>query len=225
MRKENTTTRNSKLKKMAKSKKYYVVWEGHETGIFGNWADCQRMTKNFSGARYKSFKTLAEAEEAFDGDSRSFIGQNKKPTQRPLSEASRENIIWDSISVDAACSGNPGAMEYRGVDTQTGFEFFRQGPFPYGTNNVGEFLALVHGLAYLKQKGSNLPIYTDSKIAMSWIQKKVFRSKLKKTAANARIFELVERALYWLKTNDYDTKILKWETKDWGEIPADFGRK
>lgn len=212
---------------MAKSKKYYVVWEGHETGVFDNWQDCQRMIKNFSGARYKSFKTLAEADDAYGSDSREFIGngKNKKPTQRPLSEESRKNIVWDSIAVDAACSGNPGAMEYRGVDTKTGIEFFRQGPFPQGTNNVGEFLALIHGLAYLKQKGSDLPIYTDSRIAMGWIQKKVFRSKLKRTATNARIFELVDRALHWLKTNDYDTKIIKWETKDWGEIPADFGRK
>ena len=164
-------TRNSKhatRKKMAKEKKYYVVWEGHETGIFDNWADCQRMIKNFSGARYKSFKTLAEAQEAFGGDSREFIGNNKKPTQRPLSEASRKDIIWNSIAVDAACSGNPGAMEYRGVDTKTGFEFFRQGPFPQGTNNVGEFLALVHGLAYLKQKAER--ISTSVVCPKTWIK-------------------------------------------------------
>jgi ribonuclease HI len=210
---------------LAKQKKYYVVWEGHEPGIFDNWQDCQRMIKNYSGARYKSFKTLAEAEEAYSGDSRSFIGQNKKPSERPLSAASRKDIVWESISVDAACSGNPGLMEYRGVDTKSGIEFFRQGPFPQGTNNVGEFLALIHGLAYLKQKGSDLPIYTDSRIAMGWIDKKVFRSKLKRTATNAKIFELVDRALIWLKNNDYDTKIMKWETKSWGEIPADFGRK
>ena len=146
-------------------------------------------------------------------------------TFSPLSKASRNDIVWESISVDAACSGNPGLMEYRGVDTKSGIEFFRQGPFPQGTNNVGEFLALVHGLAHLKRQGSNLPIYTDSRIAMGWIDKKVFRSKLKRTATNAKIFELADRALHWLKTNDYDTKIMKWETKSWGEIPADFGRK
>ncbi len=213
------------MKKLAKSKKYYVIWEGIETGIFDNWQDCQRMIKNYSGARYKSFATLEEAQQAFGSNSRDFIGQNKKPTQRPLSEATRKDIIWESISVDAACSGNPGIMEYRGVDTKTGIELFRQGPFKQGTNNVGEFLALVHGLAYLKQKGSAMPIYTDSKIAMGWIQQKVCRSKLEKTAANTRIFELTDRALLWLKNNDYSTKIIKWETKDWGEIPADFGRK
>ncbi|MFK7946708.1 MAG: viroplasmin family protein [Saprospiraceae bacterium] len=210
---------------MAKKKKYYVVWEGHETGIFDNWTDCQRMIKNYSGARYKSFKTLEEAQEAFGADSRDFIGQNKKASKRPLTEASRKEIIWESLAVDAACSGNPGAMEYRGVDTKTGYEFFRQGPFPQGTNNVGEFLALVHGLALLKQKGSTMPIYSDSKIAIGWVQKKVFRSKLQRTRTNARIFELVDRALIWLKNNSYDTEILKWKTKEWGEIPADFGRK
>lgn len=210
---------------MAKEQKYYVVWEGHTPGIYYSWADCQAMIKTYSGARYKSFKTLEEAVVAFGGNSGDFIGKNKKSTGGASAKISRKDIVWKSIAVDAACSGNPGAMEYRGVDTKTGVEIFHQGPFPQGTNNVGEFLALVHGLAYLKQQGSDLPIYTDSKIAMGWIQKKVFRSKLKKTSENARIFELVERALYWLKTNTYNTKIMKWETKSWGEIPADFGRK
>lgn len=210
---------------MAKKRKYYVVWEGYETGIFNSWEDCQRMIKNYPGARYKSFGSLEEAKEAFGADSRDFIGKNKKLSSPSSSEESRSSIIWKSLAVDAACSGNPGMMEYRGVDTETGYEFFRQGPFPQGTNNVGEFLALVHGLALLKQKQNPMPIYSDSKIAMGWVKKKVFRSKLKRTQANVRIFELVDRALVWLQKNDYENKIIKWETKEWGEIPADFGRK
>ena len=34
-----------------------------------------------------------------------------------------------------------------------------------------------------------------------------------------------ERATKWLKENNYSATIKKWETKKWGEIPADFGRK
>lgn len=78
----------------------------------------------------------------------------------------------NSIAVDAACSGNPGAMEYRGVETATGREIFRQGPFSEGTNNIGEFLAIVHGLAMLKKMNSDLPLYSDSVNAISWVKKK-----------------------------------------------------
>ncbi|MGO3238753.1 MAG: RNase H family protein, partial [Psychroflexus halocasei] len=129
------------------------------------------------------------------------------------------------ISVDAASSGNPGKMEYRGVITKTKEELFKIGPFEQGTNNIGEFLALVHGLAFLKSKNSQLAIYSDSKIAMSWVRQKKCKTKLQKNAKNAKVFELIKRAENWLKTNTYSTTILKWNTKEWGEIPADFGRK
>ena len=116
-------------------------------------------------------------------------------------------------------------MEYRGVDTKTKKELFKQGPFEEGTNNIGEFLAIVHGLAFLKQNTSNRIIYTDSRTALSWVKKKTCNTKLEKADKNKTLFELVDRAVNWLKTNDYKTVIVKWETKAWGEIPADFGRK
>lgn len=211
---------------MAKSKKYYVVWEGHETGVFDNWTVCQRQIKNFPAAKYKSFPTKVEAEHAFLGNYYDFINKSTT-TKTPIKKADLKDlpIVWKSIAVDAACSGNPGKMEYRGVDTATGQQIFHQGPFDYGTNNVGEFLALVHGLAHLKRIGSDLPIYSDSKIAIGWVKNKVFKSKLERTKRNEYLFQLVERGLKWLKTNDYSNKIMKWETKEWGEIPADFGRK
>ncbi len=130
-----------------------------------------------------------------------------------------------SIAVDAASSGNPGRMEYRGVDTQTGKLLFHQGPYQQGTNNVGEFLALVHGLAYLKKQGSDRAIYSDSRIAIGWVRKKKCGTKLAPHSSNKILFELIARAETWLKSNTYKTPVLKWETKAWGEIPADFGRK
>ena len=116
-------------------------------------------------------------------------------------------------------------MEYRGVDTKSKKQLFHQGPFEEGTNNIGEFLAIVHGLAFLKQNQSNRIIYTDSKTAMSWIRKKTCNTKLERSNKNDALFILVDRAINWLKTNSYPTTIVKWETKAWGEIPADFGRK
>ena len=127
-------------------------------------------------------------------------------------------------AVDAACSGNPGPMEYRCIDLQTGQQVFHYGPI-HGTNNIGEFLAIVHGLALLKQKGSNIPIYSDSKIAQKWVRDGKCRTALAPTSRNAELLGLVARAEKWLATNTYTNPIIKWETKQWGEIPADFGRK
>jgi ribonuclease HI len=116
-------------------------------------------------------------------------------------------------------------MEYRGVDTATGAEVFHKGPFKNSTNNIGEFLALVHGLAQLKQQNSPLPIYTDSRTAIAWVRQKKCKTTLSPEIANPIVTDLVARAENWLKTNTFSTQIYKWETELWGEIPADFGRK
>lgn len=210
---------------MAKNKKFYVVWFGNPAGIYRSWKECKRAIDGVKGAQYKSFETLAEAQKAFNKEYADYKG---KTTKKTISQEQR-NLIGEpnlfSIAVDAASSGNPGKMEYRGVDTQTHKQLFHQGPFQQGTNNIGEFLALVHGLAFLKNHNSDRMIYSDSRIAMGWVKKKKCNTKLKKTAQNKVLFELVERAENWLKTNTYTTQVVKWETKVWGEIPADFGRK
>jgi len=213
---------------MSKKKtKYYTVWKGHKTGIFESWDDCKAQIKDFKGAQYKSFSTFEAAKKALKDGPKDYIGKSKS-FKSELSEAQLKKIgqpNLNSICVDAAVSGNPGKMEYRGVDTKTKKQLFIQGPFEEGTNNIGEFLAIVHGLAFLKQHNSNRIIYTDSKTAMSWIRKKQCNTKLERTEKNKILFDLVDRAIKWLKTNTYQTTIVKWETKAWGEIPADFGRK
>lgn len=214
---------------MKKTKKYYVVWHGRKTGIFNTWAECERQVINFSGARYKSFSTKLEAEEAFGikgkkDDNVSVNNSNLTNSNRTI--INYENtIIMDSICVDASCLGNPGIVEYRGVDTQTHEEIFHKNPMKNGTNNLGEFLAIVHGLAYLKRENKDIPIYSDSRTAMSWVKQKKVKTTLKRNASNEEIFNLVDRALIWLSKNSYTNKILKWHSKEWGEIPADFGRK
>ncbi len=203
-----------------------MVWFGNPAGIFDSWKECQRSIKGVPGAQYKSFLTFNEAKVAYNKEYVDYKGKNtkkKKLTKEELEKIGEPNLY--TISVDAASSGNPGIMEYRGVDTQTHKQLFHQGPFQQGTNNIGEFLALVHGLAYLKQQKSDRKIYSDSKIAIGWVKKKKCNTKLKQTSKNKKVFELLSRAEYWLKNNTYTTIIIKWETKAWGEIPADFGRK
>lgn len=210
---------------MAK-KKFYVVWNGHKKGVFTSWDVCKKQISNFTGAQYKSFASNEAAENAFKGNYKDYIGKDTKTIQLSSEELKKFGTpILNSIAVDAACAGNPGKMEYRGVDTKSKKQLFIQGPFEKGTNNIGEFLALVHGLGYLKQRNSDLPIYSDSKIAISWIKKGQCRTNLQITTENKALFDFVKRAEKWLKENSYTTKILKWETKAWGEIPADFGRK
>ncbi|NER36713.1 MAG: ribonuclease H [Oscillatoria sp. SIO1A7] len=217
-------------------KKYYVVWKGRKTGIFTNWEECKKQVNGFAGARYKSFKSRAEAEQAFSSNSEQ-EGANleqkpgsakrspsKSPSNKKIALSSSEPIA-DSIAVDASCLGNPGDLEYRGVDTATGEVLFQVGPLSRGTNNIGEFLAIVHALGYLKKLDSLIPVYSDSKVAMLWVKQKKIRTTLKQTPANAELFELIDRATSWLQNNDYPNPILKWDTKVWGEIPADFGRK
>ena len=202
-------------------RKWYVVWKGVEPGIYNTWIECKRQIDGFENAIYKSFESLDAAAKAYNSNPWEYMGKNKSISPTVTNAA----IIQHSLSVDAACSGNPGLMEYRGVYTATGEEIFRMGPMECGTNNVGEFLALVHGLALLKQQNSPIPIYSDSVNAIAWVRNKKCKTKLEPCEANIPIFDLIERAENWLKSNHYATQIIKWETKDWGEIPADFGRK
>lgn len=209
---------------MAK-KKYYVVWEGNNPGIYDSWTDCQLQIKGYPNAKYKSFKTLEEAEGAFTSSYDDYIAFGAKPSKpKPLPTEFENEIVWDSIAVDAACSGNPGVMEYQGVDTKNKSQIFHK-KFSLGTNNIGEFLAIVHALAMFKQLGKDTPIYTDSKTAMSWVRKKKVNTKLARNAKTELIYQLIERAEKWLKSNTYKNELLKWNTERWGEIPADFGRK
>lgn len=212
---------------MAKQK-YYVVWEGVAPGIYTSWTDCQLQTKGYDGAKYKAFDSREEAERALSSSPYAYIGKNAaKSKAAPRFRADGllpKDVIANSLAVDAACSGNPGPMEYRGVHVASGQEVFHFGPVR-GTNNIGEFLGIVHGLALLKQKGFDMPIYSDSKIAIDWVRQKTCKTKLTRTAETEELFRLIKRAEKWLKENKYATRILKWETKQWGEIPADFGRK
>lgn len=213
---------------MAKTKKkYYVVWRGEKPGIYESWAECKQQVDGFPNPLFKSFKNQEIAKEAFSDSPDKYMGENYiEPTMLAKYRDSDDlRPISRTLSVDAACSGNPGKLEYQGVDTNTGEKIFHQGPFPLGTVNIGEFLALVHGLAYLKSINSNMPIYSDSKTAMAWVRKKDIRTNLPRNSETLELFKLVDRALFWLRNNKWENKILKWETELWGEIPADFGRK
>jgi ribonuclease HI len=219
------------VQKVAQNK-FYVVWVGHNPGIYRTWADCQAQTKGYPQAKFKSYESESEASQAFAKGWQKSLNFNGK--SNPASESATKidktsgptpEINYDSISVDVGCSGNPGIVEYKGVDTRTGEVLFYKGPISKGTNNMGEFLAIVHALAYLKKQGSNKTIYTDSITALSWLRKKEIASNLVRDASTEEIWTLVDRALKWLQSHTYSNAIVKWDTRKWGEIKADFGRK
>ncbi|MEW5845582.1 MAG: ribonuclease H family protein [Bacteroidota bacterium] len=210
---------------MAKKNTHYVVWEGQHPGIYESWEVCQKQIKGYPGAKFKGFPSKLAAQRAFDMGYEAF--KTMSPEQEMLfnTNESTPKPIYPSLAVDAAWNTSTLEMEYRGVDCQTGKLIFHQGPFPDSTNNIGEFLAIVHGLAHLKKLGSNIPIYTDSMTAISWVRAKKANTKLVQTERNKILFELIRRAEKWLKENTWKNPLLKWETQYWGEIPADFGRK
>lgn len=211
--------------RMAK-KKYYVVWVGRKPGIYTNWGECQVQINKFDQAKFKSYPTLEEAEKAYSEGWKVHWGHGKSTSSKSaVIESDNEEIDYNSISVDVGTRGNPGPVEYQGVDTKTGAMIFSHGPISRGTNNLGEFLAIVHALAYLKQKNSNMTIYTDSRNAMKWVREKKVSTTLKRDASTEEIWQLIDRAIYWLENNTYENKIAKWDTKRWGEIKADYGRK
>ena len=220
---------------MGKSKpKFYVVWEGRRPGVYDSWSSCEAQVKGVS-ARYKSFDSRAAAEAAFaDGwqahlSSAHPSSHTHRPSVHPSSNPSSPSVvkqpILPALAVDAACSGNPGMLEFRGVVADTGTPVFHRGPYPCGTNNIGEFLAIVLGLAYLKAHDLPWVLYSDSRTALSWVRQKQCKTKLAWTSKNQDLFLTVRAAEKWLHENTWTTAIYKWDTDAWGEIPADFGRK
>lgn len=213
-----------------KKQKYYVVWKGRRTGIFKTWDEASAHVNGFAGAQFKSFDTRAEAERALaqgHGVSEPRRGKNAKPAQRwqQLHMLGVEPPVLPSYCADAACSGNPGVMEYRAVNTETGATVFARGPFPQGTNNIGEFLGIVETLMLLVKRHDASPVYSDSVNALSWVKQKKCKTQLTPDRHNAGLFQRITRAEAWLRAHAYPNRLVKWDTKNWGEIPADYGRK
>jgi ribonuclease HI len=209
--------------------KFYVVWSGRNPGIYSDWETCQKEIMGCKGAKYKGFSDRLSAETAFRQGPEDYWGKDVAP-MIDLSKA-KEQPLSPAIAVDAACAGNPGKMEYQGVFADFGTQppttanLFKSPVFPNATNNIGEFLAIVHALALEKKNGWKYPIYSDSVNAQIWIRQKKCKTKLQRNAKNDYLFQLIERAENWLNNNAIEVPVLKWKTEIWGEIPADYGRK
>ena len=207
--------------------KYYVVWIGLNPGVYNSWEECRNQVEGWKGAIYKGFKTKEQAEEALMSPPELYIEKRETSIEKVSKKKKIElppEVIREAIAVDAACSGNPGQMEYRGVYLGDMQQKFHYGPIK-GTNNIGEFLAIVHCLALYKQRGLDWPLYSDSRNAILWVRQKKCKTKLERNESTETVFQRIEAAERWLQQNSFRNPIIKWETDKWGEIPADFGRK
>ncbi len=226
-----------------KKKRYYAVWVGREPGVYDEWDDAFEQINGFPGARYKGFDSPQAASEAY----RNGCGEDARSLGRLLRNASARRQVSDEAhrlltldeqkrrfpeidpsawAVDASCMGNPGRMEYQCIDLATGRRVFHFGPVEPSTNNIGEFLAIVHALALMEQRGERHTLYSDSRIAMGWVRRRKCKTTLTGPKANPAVADLILRAERWLINHPgRDSMLRKWQTEIWGEIPADFGRK
>jgi ribonuclease HI len=213
---------------MARSKisKFYTVWVGRVPGVYSSWEECEAQINGFENAVYKSFGSIEDAVDAFNNNSAAYIGTKQI---NPIVSSELKNLVGapleNTICVDGSWNTVTNVTEYQGVLYPNRTPLFHGGPFSAGTNNIAEFLAIVHALTICSKDNSIKAIYSDSNTAITWVKNKKAATKISQTEDNVQIIGIVRRAEDWLNKNTYNVPILKWETNAWGENPADFGRK
>jgi len=168
------------------SMKFYVVWQGRQTGIFTDWDTCNKHVKGFAGAKYKSFKTRVEADAAFVGGSTApamaSANGEKSATKKTTSQSPKTYTASEvsamsvdtKIFTDGGCVPNPGKAG-------SGIALYRDesvdelwyGLFnPAGTNNTAELNALFQALIMARDdiaKGVSVAIFCDSKYSIQCV--------------------------------------------------------
>jgi len=164
------------------AKKFYVVWSGRQTGVFTDWATTQRAVDKYAGARFKSFPTRAEAEQAFGRGGSAGVppktsGGRKAGTPRSKRSTPHTAHRFDvSIYCDGACEPNPG-------NAGSGIAVYRAGKLaelwfglynPRGTNNTAELNALYHALRMAEaeiKSGNAVELCSDSAYSLNCIRR------------------------------------------------------
>lgn len=198
--------------------RYYVVWKGRRPGIYDSWEACKAQVDGFPNARFKAFPTLNIARRALE------LGP--RAAELPTWFLAEPGPEVPSVAVDAAASQAHGPVLYRGVvllpEGHTKLLF--EGQLPEATVNAGEFVALVEALCRLHEQGCVLPVYTDSRVALTWYQKGGPPEKVRRAWSEA-LRRAVEDAAAWLAAHPGPWDVRFWDTPNWGENPADFGHK
>lgn len=214
-------------KDRGKKNKFYVVFRGLHPGVYATWDECRVNVSGFPRASFASFKNEAEARQAFAVGDLSKCKEEAERLKKELWMHSEPMVGGVCLVVDAACSGFPGPVEFRGVLLPSMAEAFKFGPYAGGSNNIGEFLAIVTGFRWLRERGMSIPVFSDSRCAIGWVMSD--DGKCNTGAEPPPILaKEIESAERWLRgpwAAAYKKLLRKWDTESWGEIPADFGRK
>ena len=207
---------------MPKNNVYVVFAPRSIRGVYDSWVRCQSALRGVSGTSFAGFKNVAEANEALRCGSLAEY-RARAATRKPWIG----HVQLPCIVVDAACSGAPGPVEYRGVVIPEMYEAFRRGPYHQGTNNIGEFLAIVAGLRWLENTSLDFPLYSDSAVAIGWVTGRGECNTHQVPGAELR--DAIAAAERWLMLPSSralaESRVRKWDTRELGEIPADYGRK
>ncbi|MEJ0005513.1 MAG: ribonuclease H family protein [Steroidobacteraceae bacterium] len=160
------------------TKKFYVVWAGRETGVFTDWATTDRHVNAFPDARFKSFPSRTEADQAFRSGRPASAG--RRPAKASAGVTARMELaaapVGLQIYCDGACDPNPGRAG-------SGIAVYRDGRLeelwyglysPNGTNNTAELNALHHALLMAETAilaGQTAQILCDSTYAINCVSK------------------------------------------------------
>ncbi len=162
------------------AQKFYVVWAGRQTGVFTDWATTLRAVDGYAGARFKSYPTRADAEEAFRSGAAS-VGPKTPSKQKSGTDNSEHRAAHTahrfdvSIYCDGACEPNPG-------NAGSGIVVYRAGKLaelwyglynPMGTNNTAELNALYHALRMAEAEikaGHTVEVCSDSAYSINCIR-------------------------------------------------------
>jgi len=121
---------------------------------------------------------------------------------------------------------NSGPSEYRCIDIKTK-EIIFSTKIGFASNNMAEFLALMQALILSDSLKVSTTIFIDSWIAIAWFKNKRCYSRITLDDRTRDVYELIAECIDWLKKNKHRklNTVILWQTRQWGQIPADYNRK
>lgn len=196
------------------NKIYLVEVTPGEYKEFHSWPACQAFVKG-KNVPFGSGVTRDEALEKV-ARSRAYIDKNGSKTTKaaaPVGAPPREGICSD-----AGTHGNPGPCEYQVCDLKG--KVLEHKKLGVHTNNYAELAGIGAMLQYAAINGIT-KCWTDSQIAIGWIAS----GRLGPTVHERDVILRMVTEIQTILRKNPKLELLKWHTKKWGEIPADFGRK
>ena len=204
---------------MAKSKnKVYLVEEAPgKYRSFDNWPACQAFVQGrpiaFAGGATREAamqKLNATRDWQLSG------GPKKKSSSKP--KVPGGPLPTEGLTSDAGTHGNPGPCEYQVTDLKG--KILEHRHLGVHTNNYAELAGIEAMVRIAGERGESV-CWTDSTIAMGWIRS----GRLGPTVREPELIKGLIHRINALQAEYPNVTLKKWNTREWGQIPSDFGRK